>query len=186
METRYNKKFSRPMVVIQPGEYYATGQDEVLSSTLGSCISVCLYDPVARVGAMNHFVLPGKYESRFGEPPSTRYGQDAMQRAVSEIARLGGDPRRIVAKYFGGGRILSSSPEADAKVCRANIEFIRECLVDMAIEVAGCDVGGKHGRKIFFLPLSGKVYIKKAASLFNRPELPGPRRASAPPSENRV
>lgn len=50
--------FKQDAVKVLPGEYYVTGDDIVIMTVLGSCIAACIYDPRARVGGMNHFMLP--------------------------------------------------------------------------------------------------------------------------------
>jgi len=99
-------------VKILPGEYYATAQDEVITTVLGSCVSACIHDPDARVGGMNHFMLPEPATNggRWGDTAagrSARYGSDAMEQLVNTVLKAGGERGRLRVKIFGGGRILA-------------------------------------------------------------------------------
>ena len=60
------KQGEKKRIVVEPGEYFATNEKLVLSTLLGSCVSVCLYDAVNRVIGMNHFLLTGKKHSKEG------------------------------------------------------------------------------------------------------------------------
>ena len=76
---------------ILPGEYYVTRGDEIISTVLGSCVSACFRDPVAGVGGMNHFMLPGEERSSASSEDDrlvTRYGLAAMENLVNDILKL--------------------------------------------------------------------------------------------------
>jgi chemotaxis protein CheD len=162
MHKRFHTKLKRPMIVIQPGEYYVTKQDVVLATVLGSCISVCLKDEANGIGGMNHFMLPGKFQSnRMLESQSARYGMYAMELVIGDIIKMGGDRNHLTAKFFGGGHVLASLPVTENAVPKANIEFIKSFLTMEGIKVLKSDVGGNHGRKLLYLPVSGKAYVKR-------------------------
>jgi chemotaxis protein CheD len=162
MHKRYHSKLKRPMIIIQPGEYYVTKQDVVISTVLGSCISVCLKDEANGIGGMNHFMLPGNFQqSRMLESPSARYGMYAMELVIGDIIKMGGDRSNLTAKFFGGGHVLASLPATENAVPKANIAFINSFLTMEGIKVLKSDVGGNHGRKLLFLPASGKAYVKR-------------------------
>ena len=99
-----------------------------ITTVLGSCVSTCLWDPVERIGGMNHFMLPGD-PARAGSPwaASARFGVYAMELLINDMLRLGADRRRLVAKVFGGARVLAGFDTLDvgAKNCRFVLEFLR-------------------------------------------------------------
>jgi len=161
MLRRFHTKLKRPMVVIQPGEYYVTDKDEIIATVLGSCISVCIKDEKNGIGGMNHFMLPGDFRvDNVFESQSARYGMYAMELIMGDLIKLGGDRENLTAKVFGGGHVLSSVPRTKGAVPQANIEFIRAFLSMEGIKTLGSDVGGSHGRKVLFLAKSGKVFVK--------------------------
>ncbi len=149
-------------VKILPGEYYATMQDEVITTVLGSCVSACIHDPQARVGGMNHFMLPEPSVNggRWGHTAagrSARYGSDAMEQLVNTVLKAGGDRQRLQVKIFGGGRILSGMTDIGAR----NIEFVRRYLEDESLALTAEDVGGGTPRQIRFYPVTGRVQVRR-------------------------
>ena len=74
----------RGAVKILPGQYHAAGGEGSITTVLGSCVSTCLWDPLLRVGGMNHFMLPGD-PSAAGSPwgVSARFGVYAMELLIN-------------------------------------------------------------------------------------------------------
>ena len=150
------------MVVLRPGEYYVTDQDEIIATVLGSCISVCVKDEKNQIAGMNHFMLPGDLrQSDDFTTHSARYGMYAMELLLGEIIKLGGDREHLTAKVFGGGHVLQSVAKTIKNVPDSNIKFARAFLDMEGIKVLKSDVGGRLGRKILYLPRLGKVFVKK-------------------------
>ncbi len=162
MLKRFHTKLKRPMIVIQPGEYYVTDKDVVIATVLGSCISVCLKDETNGIGGMNHFMLPGDFRmTNMLNSQNARYGMYAMELIIGDIIKMGGDRNNLTAKYFGGGHVLASLPATKNAVPKANIEFVASFLSMEGIKVLKSDVGGTHGRKLLYLPALGKAYVKR-------------------------
>ena len=161
MYKRFHAKLNRPMIIIQPGEYYVTKEDEIIATVLGSCISVCLKDEKNNIAGMNHFMLPGDFrmDDVFGSQ-SARYGMYAMEMVMGDLIKLGGDRSNLTAKVFGGGHVLHAiNPNSDS-VPSSNIQFIKAFLSMEGIPILKSDLGGRHGRKVLYLPRMGKVYVK--------------------------
>lgn len=149
-------------VKILPGEYYATVQDEVITTVLGSCVAACIHDPETRVGGMNHFLLPepSPHAGRWGGSlagRAARYGSDAMEQLVNSVLKAGGARGRLQVKIFGGGRILSRMTDIGAR----NIEFVRRYLEAESLALAAEDVGGVTPRQIRFHPVTGRVRVRR-------------------------
>jgi chemotaxis protein CheD len=152
-------------VKILPGEYYVTRNDEAITTVLGSCISACIRDPVARVGGMNHFMLPEDQSGR--DTPvvlSTRYGSNAMESLINDVLKLGGLRERLEIKVFGGGRVLASMTDIGAR----NIEFVRNYLSIEGLRLNAQDVGGDQPRKVIYFPPEGRVRVRKLRPIENR------------------
>src|SRR5450756_2861267 len=77
-----------------PGEYYVDNEELLVMTTLGSCIAACLYDRQARIGGMNHFMLPE------GSGDSGRYGSYAMELLINEMMKRGATRMTMEAKVF--------------------------------------------------------------------------------------
>lgn len=165
MVRRFHPQLDRPMILIHPGEYYVTMQDEVIATVLGSCISVCLRDVKRRIGGMNHFMLPGDFgRDEVFNSQSARYGMYAMEMIMGDMIKLGTDRQNLTAKVFGGGHVLKTIQSSANTVPQSNIQFVKSYLTMEGIDVVSSDVGGSHGRKVLFLPSTGKVYLKRLIS----------------------
>ena len=90
-------------VKVLPGEHYVDDADIMIVTVLGSCIAACLHDRTARVGGMNHFMLPDGGADLCG-----RYGAYAMELLINELLKRGAQRARLEAKVFGGGRVMQN------------------------------------------------------------------------------
>ncbi len=166
----WDANFQRPLAKLLPGEYYVTGDDEVIFTVLGSCVSACVRDIKRGIGGMNHFMLPldrSDGTSLWGDcaPTSaTRYGNVAMEQLVNDILDLGGKRDDLEFKVVGGGNVL----DMDLDVGGHNIEFVRDYLKRHDFEIAAEDLGENFARKLFYSPKSGKVRVKRLTATVNR------------------
>jgi len=144
-------------ITINIGGLRASRNPLLLDTVLGSCIAACLYDPVAGIGGMNHFMLPDGADPE--NPTSTRYGVNAMELLISHLMKLGADRRRFQAKVFGGGHVLKIRESLDG-VPQRNIDFARRFLETEQIPVIREDVGGYQPRRVLFHTHTGKVFLK--------------------------
>jgi chemotaxis protein CheD len=156
--------FEQEVVTIHPGEYWATADDTIISTVLGSCIAVALYDPVAGIGGLNHFMLPGEMaRDDLIRDPNAKYGMYAIELLVNELLKLGVKKREIKAKVFGGGAVLRFADGGMTRIPQSNIDFSFEYLEKEGIPILASDVGGREPRKIFLFPRTGKVLLKRIA-----------------------
>jgi chemotaxis protein CheD len=159
--TRYfDRELQVDSVKILPGQYYATAGEGSISTLLGSCVSSCLWDPLRKIGGMNHFMLPG--ESANASSPwavSARFGVYAMEVLINEMIHLGADRRRIVAKVFGGAQVLQGFDKLD--VGAMNVRFVLDFLREENIAITAQDLLGVSPRKVHFFPATGKVQLKR-------------------------
>lgn len=146
-------------VTLRIGGVFATDREATIRTVLGSCISVCLHDPISRVGGMNHFMLPRMSEDVQDADP-TRYGLQAMEVLIGAIQRLGGRRDRLLAKLFGAGHVLQTKPSL-LSVPSRNIEFIEAFAREEGLNVVSRDLGGYLPRRIHFHPHSGKAFVKR-------------------------
>lgn len=144
-----------------PGELFAQREPHLVSTVLGSCISVCLWDPGAGIGGINHFLLP----LWNGEGlPTPKYGNVAIPRLWEKMISLGCVPSRIQAKVFGGSAMWNAT-EGLLAVGVRNIELADNMLRDMGIPVISKDVGGTQSRKIIFHTADGTVMLRRHNAL---------------------
>jgi chemotaxis protein CheD len=157
-----DRHFDIDAAKIGPGEYYITQRDMVIVTVLGSCVSVCLRDPVARVGGMNHFMLP----DRDVEGPlsaSARYGAYAMEVLINQLFALGARRERLEAKVFGAARVLPGMSDIGER----NAAFAIKYLKRESIRVLAEDLGSNEPCKIYFFAQTGRVMLKRLKSLRN-------------------
>jgi chemotaxis protein CheD len=155
----FDREFQVDAVKILPGQYHAA-RAGAITTVLGSCVSTCLWDPLERIGGMNHFMLPGDTASR-GSPwaASARFGVYAMEVLINDMLHLGADRRRMVAKVFGGAQLLAGFDRLD--VGAKNSEFVLEFLRVEGIRVLAKDLLDVYPRKVHFFLDSGKVQVKR-------------------------
>lgn len=139
---------------INQGEY-AVGSDPdlMISTLLGSCIAVCLHDPVANVGGMNHILLP---DETGGAASGASFGVNAMELLINGITKSGGDRHRLQAKVFGGSRMVAGL----SNIGERNREFVMNFLRSESIGCVSESTGGDIGRRVQFWPHSGKARQK--------------------------
>ncbi|HEY3797999.1 MAG TPA: chemotaxis protein CheD [Caulobacteraceae bacterium] len=158
------------------GEHRIGDAPELMFTTLlGSCVAACLRDPVAGVGGMNHFLLPG------GEGhDAMRYGVHAMELLVNALLKRGARRERLEAKLFGGARLSSHLIDVGDQ----NAAFAERFLRDEGIRYAGGSLRGDQARRVQYWPVSGRarqVLLSRAEGAALAPE----RRvvAPAPPAD---
>ncbi len=150
------------------GEVKASFEPLKITTLLGSCVGVCLYNPKTRIGGMNHFMLPN---NALTDNVSATYGVHAMELLINEIMKLGGDRRRLTAKVFGGGFVIGnqSPPSSRPAIGDQNIEFAMNFLETDAIPVIAKDVGGTTGRQIQFMTHTGQAFVRQVQKVDENP-----------------
>jgi chemotaxis protein CheD len=156
-------QFEQELITLHPGEYFATKSDTIISTVLGSCVAVGIFDGEAGAGGLNHFMLPGD-AAKFDPAPSpnARYGMYAMGLLIDDLLKLGARRGALKAKVFGGGSVLRLTG-GGSDIPGDNVAFAFEYLRKEGIPVLASDVGGKEPRKIFFFARTGKVLLKRIA-----------------------
>lgn len=160
-------------VHIIQGEYFVTGDSEVMVTTiLGSCVAACIRDPLAGVGGINHFLLPGT-TTRTKAVEAERLGVHLMELLVNGLLKAGARRDRLEAKLFGGARTVRSHND----IGKHNAEFAERFLRDEGIAFVGGSMGGLQGRRIQYWPVSGRA---RQSLLAGTVEIERPAAAAAP------
>jgi chemotaxis protein CheD len=141
---------------LMPADYVVTAKNIALSTVLGSCVAACMRDPVLQIGGMNHFMLP---DGGDGDDTSARYGSYAMELLINELLKNGARRERLEAKVFGGGNVLKSFTVNP--VGTRNAEFVIAYLKAERIPVVAQDLGSIHPRKVWYIPATGKVLVRR-------------------------
>jgi chemotaxis protein CheD len=160
MHIPHRNRFEKNIKIISPGEYHVSADDEMIGTLLGSCVSVCLHDPVNHVSGMNHFMLPGRIvKADIFNDNSARYGIGAINDLLALMEKTGASRKDLVAKVFGGGRVILSTFDSNT-IPFDNIRLARVMLEIEDIPIVDMEVGGYHARKILMEVLTGKVFLK--------------------------
>ena len=170
MKTQHKEQ--RKWVTIDPGEFYVTNSDIVIATLLGSCVSVCLRDPVNNVSGMNHFLLSNRRYSRdipICQSEAGRYGINSMELVLNKMFRMGAQKNYLKAKAFGGGNVLPMSRGSSNffLVGSVNVKFIKEFLQTEHIPLTASALGGDLGRVIRFYTGDFAVHVKNIGKLKN-------------------
>lgn len=154
MTTISEKQASGSRTYIAQGEYAIAGSEvAVISTILGSCVATCLWDPVAKLGGMNHFLLPEGPPSR---SDVSSFGANAMELLINGLIRHGAVRERLRAKVFGGAEMYKGLTNAGNQ----NGVFVLSYLERENIPCDGQSLGGGQARRVEFYPALGKARQK--------------------------
>ncbi|HEY5973412.1 MAG TPA: chemotaxis protein CheD [Geobacteraceae bacterium] len=147
-----------PFVYLKPGELYIAESPTLVSTVLGSCVSVTMYSERARLGAICHALLPeGPVEDAF------RYVDSSILYMLQQFTRLHIGRAQIQVKIFGGAGMLGAQDARAISVGRRNVVVARQVIKEEGLAIVAEDVGGLRGRKIFFRSDTGEVWLKRLA-----------------------
>lgn len=144
-------------VYLPPGLLFAAAAPVAVTTVLGSCVAVCLFDPAQRAGGINHFLLP--YWSGDGLA-SPKYADVALPRLLEKMLELGCRRQELRAKLFGGGAVFQQIGGLFG-VGERNIQFAEHYLADAGIPVVARDVGEGFTRKVIFRVHTGEVLVRR-------------------------
>ena len=142
---------------VHVGQLYASAEQRLVSTILGSCVSVCVWDAEVRVGGLNHFLLPQCVTNGVSSP---RFGNVAIRELLAEVQRLGGARHRLQAKLFGGASVIDAFQTTNGSLGMQNVALARRFLADAGIPIVNEDVGGSQGRKLVFRTSDGTAWVR--------------------------
>jgi chemotaxis protein CheD len=142
----------RTSVYLAPGRLVVSDRPCAVTTVLGSCVAVCLWDVERRVGGVNHFILPlGEDES----PQPERYGNLAVPLLLTAVRSLGARDGGLRAKVFGGAALLGLGAGIGAR----NVEVAEQVLAERGVHVVAGDAGGGRARKLVFHVDDGAAWV---------------------------
>lgn len=153
-------ELKRPVMkqYLTQGMIFVSSKECNIATVLGSCISVCLWDPSSGTGGMNHYMLP----LWNGEGlPSARYGNIAIPKLIEKMIGFGCEMGNLKAKVFGGAELLCIPKNGEMSVGTQNIILAEDILNREGIQTVSIDVGGNYGRRIQFNTKTGIVLLKR-------------------------
>ena len=153
------KELERHARNVQPGAW-VVDSEKPLSTLLGSCVAVCLFDPQLRIGGLNHFMLPEMGRSKNSDIDSLLSGAYAMEALLNALLVKGAKKPRLQAKAFGGGTIIDTDA-GSLSIGMRNANFAKDWLDREGIPLRSSDFLGPWSRKIIFLPFNGEAFCKR-------------------------
>lgn len=154
-----SKEIERLSRSIHPGAW-AIESERPMSTLLGSCVAVCLFDPASRIGGLNHFMLPNMGRGQHGDVDSLLSGDFAMESLLNALLNKGAKKVRLQAKAFGGGTIIDVQG-GSLSIGMRNANFTKEWLEREGIPLLSSDFLGPWSRKVLFLPNTGDAYCRR-------------------------
>ncbi len=139
-----------------PGNIFAHQDEYTVTTVLGSCVSICLWDSAHKLGGINHFMLPLWNGDGLASP---RYGNIAIAKLIEKMLELGAERNNLKAKVFGGGDVLNVT-STFMNIGARNVVLAGDILRDEKIPIISADTGGKNGRKLLFNTRTGIVLVK--------------------------
>lgn len=160
LPTRDIERLSRN---IRPGEW-AVERERPISTLLGSCVAVCLFDAVLPLAGMNHFMLPQMKKGAHADEDVLLAGDACMEALLNAMLQRGAAKHRIRAKAFGGGAVIDTTVPGALAVGKRNADFAHEWLARENIPLIASDFLGPWARKILLVPATGDAYCKRVTS----------------------
>ena len=139
-----------------PSALFVSLEEVEVSTLLGSCVAVCLWDKRRQFGGINHYMLPLWNGQGLASP---KFGNIAIEKLIERMLSLGATQESLVAKLFGGAEVLDLNQNM-FDIPQRNINVAYDLLGREQIPVISSSTGGRKGRKIIFNTLTGKVYQK--------------------------
>jgi len=137
----------------------ASPPDTLQTCGLGSCVGICLWDPLTRIGSMAHIMLPNSSQGKMGN--AAKFADTAVPMLIVQMTQLGAHKSRIVAKIAGGAQMFSFYSANDImKIGERNIEAVKLALDQAQIKLLAEDTGGNYGRTIEFCPENCRLFIR--------------------------
>ena len=143
---------------LSPGRLFVSTESSVVTTVLGSCVSVCLWDEALGFGGLNHYLLPD------GEGHGTaaeRFASVALTRLLENLIAVGAVRANLNAKVFGGACVLDAFRAGGNDLGTRNVEVARAFLEAERIPITAEDVGGRAGRKLRFHTWDGSAWVRK-------------------------
>lgn len=126
---------------------------------LGSCIGIAMYDPIARVGAMGHMVLPDSTAAR-SAPVGAKFVDIAVPLLLGALSAAGAEMRRLKIYLGGGAQVLQAAGAGNSlNIGERNAEAAHQRLAALGLTVTGEDLGGSKGRTMRLTMATGRVTV---------------------------
>ncbi|MCP4522009.1 MAG: chemotaxis protein CheD [Cytophagales bacterium] len=142
---------------LYPSALFADPAPHQVTTILGTCVAVCLWDPINKIGGINHYMLPFWNGEGLASP---KYGNIAIEKLVQKMMSMGSSPDYLQAKVFGGKGGSGGQSSSVYQIGERNITVAQEMLKEYGIPIVSSSTGGEFGRKLLFFTDTGEVLMK--------------------------
>ena len=141
----------------------AKGDTLLATIGLGSCVAIVLHDPDAQVGGLAHVLLPSDSMAR-DRGNRAKFPSTAVPLLLEQMRALGALDRRVTARLVGGASMFTNLlPSGGLQIGERNVLACRVALAQARIPVLAEDVGGGHGRSVYFRAGDGGLEVRSLA-----------------------
>lgn len=142
-----------------------TSPDVLVTYALGSCVGICLYDPVVRVAGLSHIMLPSSADisSGAGASQAYKFADTAIVLLIKKMEDLGAKNIRLKAKIAGGAQMFAAlSNSSIANIGQRNVTAVKNVLAGLKVPIVAEDTGKNYGRTLYFSAEDGSMRIRSA------------------------
>ena len=139
-----------------------TRQEGILITyALGSCIGVSFYDPMIKLGALLHIMLPEKSGAKDGNV--FKFADTGIRETLRKLTAFGGSKSRMVCKIAGGAKMFEMKGSGGlGNIGERNAQNVKRILMAEGLRVTSEDVGANYARTMLLDVATGNVYVRSA------------------------
>lgn len=150
------------MLIVSIADLAVAGGDETLVTyALGSCVGICLYDPVNKIIGLAHIMLPWSKEAASSENNMRRYADTGITELISSMIDLGAKKSQLTAKIAGGAQMFGVASSA-FNIGERNSKAVQKILETYRIPIVAAEIGGNYARTMFCHASDGSVELRSA------------------------
>ena len=155
-----------PVVYLHPGEIFYGNKPTLVTTVLGSCLSITMYSKKTKYSGISHCQLPFYNKFNINNVKCTepyKYVDCTISKMLETFAKLNINKEDLEIKLFGGGDVIATRQEREnpKTIGRQNIMAAIQTMNKYQLSITASDTGGKQGRKIFFVTNTGEIYLKR-------------------------
>ncbi|MBF0274425.1 MAG: response regulator [Nitrospinae bacterium] len=144
-------------IFLLPGELVVSKTPHSISTILGSCVAVALFNKKQKFGGLNHYMLP---RLPVGSSQNAKYGDCSIETMIKMMVGADSNKNNLQAMIIGGGHVVGHL-SSGAGVAEKNIAVAFEILREHNIEIIKKDIGGNNGRKVYYQSWDNSITIRK-------------------------
>ncbi|MBC3805008.1 chemotaxis protein CheD [Acetobacterium fimetarium] len=150
------------LIVVGISDYkFAKEPEVIVTYALGSCVGVCLYDKVTKIGGLSHVMLPDSTSFSAKDINRKKFADTALVDLVQDLKRAGVGNNRMVAKIAGGAQMFEVQPGSKlGAIGERNIICVKQALSQLRIPIIAEDTGLNFGRTQYFDLATGTMKIQ--------------------------